>query len=73
MPGFGAAWPCANKGVASYRSARIGDQIVADLAWTYEEPLHDAAPVAGLVCFYTERTDPGLDGVAIERPVTPWA
>jgi len=35
-------------------------------------PVHDAAPVAGLVCFYTERTDLGLDGVAVERPVTPW-
>ena len=64
---------CAYKGVASYRSARIGDRIVPDLAWTYAEPLHDAAPVAGLVCFYTERTDLSLDGVAVERPVTPWA
>ena len=33
-----------------------------DLAWSYEEPLDDAEPVQGLVCFYQERLDLFLDG-----------
>jgi uncharacterized protein (DUF427 family) len=64
---------CAYKGVASYWSARTGDRLTPDLAWTYERPLHDALPVAGLVCFYSERTDLTLDGVAVRRPTTPWS
>ncbi|GAA6526258.1 DUF427 domain-containing protein [Intrasporangium sp. DVR] len=64
---------CAYKGVATYWSARAGDTIVPDLAWAYEDPLHDATPVAGLICFYGERVDLTVDGVAVERPATPWS
>ena len=64
---------CAYKGVASYWSARVGDATLANIAWTYEEPLADAVPVRGLVAFFTERLDLSLDGVDIERPITPWS
>ena len=66
---------CAYKGQASYWSARVGDRHLPDLAWTYEEPLHDALPVRGLIAFFTERTgvDLVLDGVEVPRPVTPWS
>lgn len=64
---------CAYKGHASYWSARVGDRVVPNIAWTYEDPLHDAAPVRGLVSFFTERLDLELDGVALERPFTPWS
>lgn len=47
--------------------------MVPDLAWTHEEPLHDAEPVRGLVSFFTERADVVLDGVALPLPITPWS
>lgn len=64
---------CAYKGVASYWSAKIGSVTLANIAWTYEEPLADAVPVRGQVAFFTERLDLTVDGVDIARPVTPWS
>ena len=64
---------CAYKGEASYWSAEVGGELVPDLVWGYPEPRHDAAGVAGLVCFFDERVDVVLDGVRRERPVTPWS
>jgi uncharacterized protein (DUF427 family) len=64
---------CAYKGHASYWSARVGDRTVPDIAWTYDDPLHDALLVRGMVAFFTERLDLELDGAAVERPVTPWS
>lgn len=64
---------CAYKGEASYWSAEVGGELVPDLVWGYPEPLHDAAGVRGLVCFFDERVDVVLDGVRRERPVTPWS
>jgi uncharacterized protein (DUF427 family) len=63
---------CAYKGVASYWSS-TGDHPVTDVCWSYPEPLHDAAPVAGMLCFYTERVDLTVDGLLQGRPVTPWS
>jgi uncharacterized protein (DUF427 family) len=51
----------------------VGERSVTDLAWTYEQPLPEAARVAGLVAFFNERVDVVLDGVALERPQTPWS
>jgi len=64
---------CAYKGQASYWSARVGDRALPDIAWTYEDPLHDALPVRGLVAFFTERLDLTVDGVDLPRPRTPWS
>lgn len=64
---------CAYKGQASYWSARLGDAVLADIAWCYPEPLHDAAPVRGLIAFFTERLDLTVDGEAQARPRTPWS
>ena len=64
---------CAYKGIARYWDARVGDRVVRAVAWSYEEPLHDAAPVRDLVAFFTERIDLVLDGERVERPVTPWS
>jgi uncharacterized protein (DUF427 family) len=59
--------------VATYWSARVGDRIVADVAWSYEEPLTEAAPVAGRLCFWNERTDLTVDGEPVPRPQSPWS
>jgi uncharacterized protein (DUF427 family) len=64
---------CAYKGHAGYWSAVVAGTPVPDLAWSYAEPLHDAAAVRGLVAFFDERVDVVLDGVRRERPVTPWS
>lgn len=61
---------CAYKGHASYLSVTGGER---DIAWRYDDPLSDAARVAGYVCFWNERTDLFLDGVHVPRPVTPWS
>ena len=64
---------CAYKGRASYWSARVGDRVVPDIAWSYEDPLHDALPVRDRIAFFTERLDVEVDGTAVPRPVTPWS
>jgi len=64
---------CAYKGKASYWSARVGDSVLTDIAWSYPEPLHDAAPVQNLIAFYTERLDLVVDGEPQPRPRTPWS
>ena len=69
---------CAYKGHAIYVSLAPGviDGIGSegeDIAWTYTHPLDEVAAIKGMVCFYSERTDLELDGVAVPRPVTPWS
>jgi uncharacterized protein (DUF427 family) len=61
---------CAYKGRATYYTVADGPR---DVAWTYHEPLHDAAPVRDCVCFFDERVDVIVDGQRRDRPVTPWS
>jgi uncharacterized protein (DUF427 family) len=42
---------CPYKGTASWWSAAIGDDVVADVAWSYEDPLPECLPIAGLLSF----------------------
>jgi uncharacterized protein (DUF427 family) len=60
---------CAYKGEASYWSAAGED----DVAWTYTEPLREAAEVTGRAAFFNERVDILVDGTLAERPRTPWS
>jgi uncharacterized protein (DUF427 family) len=64
---------CPYKGLASYWSAHVGGRLCEDLAWSYEHPLPDIAPIAGLVSFWDERVDVLLDGRVRERPAGPIA
>jgi len=64
---------CAYKGQASYWSAAAGDRVVPDIGWTYQQPLHDAAQVRGLIAFFNERLDVIADGERPERPITLWS
>jgi uncharacterized protein (DUF427 family) len=64
---------CAYKGFASYYSLRIDARIEHDLAWTYEAPRREVAPIAGMVAFFSERVDIELDGELQDRPLTPWS
>ena len=61
---------CPYKGWAGYWNVKAGGITHADVAWGYRTPLPESEAVAGLVCFYNEKVDIELDGVAIERPKT---
>ncbi|HEY3005572.1 MAG TPA: DUF427 domain-containing protein [Kribbellaceae bacterium] len=41
-----------------------------DIAWTYDFPLREVQPIAGLIAFYNEKVDIYLDGELLERPRT---
>ena len=60
---------CPFKGQASYWSA--GEH--RDVAWAYEQPLEAVGAIAGRVCFYAERVEHRVDGVALPPPDTPWS
>jgi uncharacterized protein (DUF427 family) len=62
---------CPYKGVTSgYWSSVIEGRTHPDIAWAYDFPTRDLAPIAGLVAFYNEKLDIFLDGVELERPRT---
>jgi uncharacterized protein (DUF427 family) len=62
---------CPYKGTTSrYWSARLGDAVHEDVAWTYHFPTRQLAPIAGMIAFYNERVDVLLEGVRLERPLT---
>jgi uncharacterized protein (DUF427 family) len=64
---------CPYKGVAAWWSARVGDRLIDDVAWSYPSPIPENPRIAGLVCFRNERVDLVVDGERLERPVTPWS
>jgi uncharacterized protein (DUF427 family) len=63
---------CPYKGVARYWSARIGDTVQEDLAWSYPFPIPECPKIEGLISFFNERTDIWVDGEQLQRPLTPW-
>jgi uncharacterized protein (DUF427 family) len=44
-----------------------------DLAWSYDAPFRESAPIAGLVAFYDEHVDVFVDGERQTRPKTPFS
>jgi uncharacterized protein (DUF427 family) len=59
---------CAYKGEASYLSL-AGE----DVAWTYPQPLREAAEVTDRIAFFNEHVDIVVDGTPLGRPQTPWS
>jgi uncharacterized protein (DUF427 family) len=47
---------CPYKGTARHWAAKVDGTVVSDVAWSYETPLPESAPIAGLLSFYSERT-----------------
>jgi uncharacterized protein (DUF427 family) len=60
---------CAYKGQATYWALENED----DIAWSYPEPLREAAEVTDRIAFFNERVDLVVDGTRLGRPVTPWS
>jgi uncharacterized protein (DUF427 family) len=58
------------KGCARYWSVRAGSDLHTDLAWSYDSPFRESAPIAGLVAFYDEIVDVFVDGEPQTRPKT---
>jgi uncharacterized protein (DUF427 family) len=48
---------CPFKGDASYWSIRVGDRLVEDAVWTYEQPIEAAAWLKGYACLYWDKAD----------------
>lgn len=48
---------CNYKGWASFWSVAVGDDIVEDVAWSYEEPRPEASPIAGFLSFDADKVD----------------
>jgi uncharacterized protein (DUF427 family) len=46
---------CNYKGVATYWTAAVGDTVVDDVAWSYDDPLPETLPIKGLLSFDAER------------------
>lgn len=61
---------CPYKGWAHYWTATVNGTDHPDIAWGYRTPLPESAGIAGLVCFYNEKVDLEIDGVALDRPNT---
>jgi uncharacterized protein (DUF427 family) len=45
----------------------------ADVAWSYPDPIPENPKIRDLVSFYNERVDLIVDGVAEQRPASPWS
>lgn len=48
---------CPFKGTASYWSARVGDRVLENAVWSYEDPLPEVEGLRGLLAFYPDRVD----------------
>jgi uncharacterized protein (DUF427 family) len=46
---------CPYKGTASYWTAHIGDVVLDDIAWSYEEPLPESIPLGHFLSFDDKR------------------
>jgi uncharacterized protein (DUF427 family) len=51
-------------------SLRVGEDTIADLAWTYDLPTRQLLPISGLVAFYNEQVDTFINAVEQPRPET---
>jgi uncharacterized protein (DUF427 family) len=62
---------CPYKGrTSNYWSVQIGELLHEDLAWSYDFPTRQLAPISGLIAFYNEKVDVIVDGVPLDRPKT---
>ena len=60
---------CPYKGNAQYFSLSGINPSIADIAWSYAEPLPEASPIAGHICFHKRHVDAiYVDGVRQEKP-----
>jgi uncharacterized protein (DUF427 family) len=56
---------CPYKGSATHWSAELGGERIADVAWSYDDPLPESRPIAGYLGFYPDRAN-------VEQDVPVW-
>jgi uncharacterized protein (DUF427 family) len=64
---------CPYKGTAEYWSVDTGQRLHEDIVWIYRSPLPESQKIAGLACFYDEKTTVYVDDVRQEQPQTPFS
>jgi uncharacterized protein (DUF427 family) len=64
---------CPYKGTASYWSARVGETVYENVAWSYTHPIVECSKIENLLAFFDERVDVEVDGERQERPRTQWS
>ncbi len=65
---------CPYKGMASYRTVRVGNRVYKDIVWSYREPLPACLPIARLLCFFNERVEAiYVDDDRLPVPKTIWS
>lgn len=64
---------CPYKGLASYWSVKLGDNVYSDYIWTYPDPIPECPKIKDLLCFFNERVDVVVDGEPQPRPRTRWS
>jgi uncharacterized protein (DUF427 family) len=60
---------CPYKGTARYWS----HPAVADVAWSYPDPIPENPKIRDLLCFFNERVDLVIDGRPVPHSETPWS
>ncbi|MBW4552463.1 MAG: DUF427 domain-containing protein [Aphanocapsa sp. GSE-SYN-MK-11-07L] len=48
---------CEFKGSATYWTVQVGAKTATDVAWSYDAPTGDFAPIQGYLAFYADRMD----------------
>lgn len=65
---------CPYKGIASYWSVMVGDQLIKNIVWGYPDPVIECPRIKGLVCFYNERVEAiYVDDELMPKPVNHWS
>jgi uncharacterized protein (DUF427 family) len=64
---------CPYKGTAAYWSVQTPGGLARDVVWGYPAPIAEAPKIENLLCFFNEKVDIAVDGVAQDRPQTPWS
>jgi len=64
---------CPYKGVADQYWSVADSPEGANIAWSYSDPLPAVGRIKDMVAFYNEITDVEVDGVTLERPVSPFS
>lgn len=65
---------CPYKGSALHWNATVDGTLVRDVAWSYDDPLPESTPIAGMLGFYAERTQMIQDvpaSFAVPPPANP--
>jgi len=64
---------CPYTGEASYWTVKVGSAELADLAWSYLDPIQECPKIRGYVSFFNEKVDIYVDGELQTRPITAWS